>query len=575
MLSLFFWNASALASTHGSAPRQRVDTTNDSQPQSSNNASQEAKVRFRSSAILVQVPVVVVDQNGVPVRSLSKDDFELFEAKKSQKITVFQELGSSHSRFASLPTTPNTFTNELSGIEKPSGVVVFLIDTVNTPFLDQFYGRSELIRYLAGNVDSNQGVALALMDSQGLKMLHDVTQDPAELIQILKKLAGELPALQNVDAVSASPAAMRVGNETLAGNAGLYSDLRNFVIKGDVNIAHLQQDRASEATMRGLLSISWALAGIPGRKSLVWLTGGFPFYIDSDGAVPGGEMSTLYERALKATNDAQISIYPVDVRGLKVTGLDSSQSARHVGSAAIAGRNTRNWTQVTTFDTLREIAEMTGGRAFYNTNDLTSCFQRASADAAHYYLLGYYLDATNRNPGWRKLKVKVKRNDVEVRARAGYFVTNATINPDLTRNLDMKVAINSPFNSTGVPLTVQVNGSSAKADATNAGSPDKRNVDFWVQIAGEGIAVEPGAINRLDMELIAVAFAPNSTEPADSVSQNFTMSIPTDQLPQMRQQGVGYHNKLALSPGQYTVRFVVRDNVSGQVGSVSAPVIVP
>jgi len=542
-------------------------SNNSQQPQSSSNANQEAKVDFRSSTILVQIPVVVVDKNQAPVRNLSKDDFALFEGKKSPKIESFQELSSSRLQYAPIPKTPNTFTNELTRPEAPAGILVFLIDTVNSSFLDQSQGRRELIRYLANNLDSNQRVALVLMDSRGTKVLHDATQDPAELVQILRKLAGELPIEQDLAAVSESPTERLGADAARLGSLGPYSDLRNFVSGGDVNVARLQENRAIELTLHGLLGISWAVSGIQGRKSLIWLTGGFPFSIDADGAVPGGGLSTLYERALKATNDAEISIYPVDVRGLRSSSVDYSRAVRYPGWAGA-------FRPPTPFDTLREIAAMTGGQAFYNSNDLASCFQRASADAAHYYLLGYYLDSSNRRPGWRKLKVTVKRKDVEVRSRSGYFVTNATMNPDLTRKLDMTVALNSSFNSTGVPFTVRVNRS-PEADTPTTNPTEKSDVDFSVRIAGDGIALATGENSRLDVDLIAVAFAPSGSEPSGSILQNIAMSIPKDQLSQLREQGVRYHNKLTLPSGHYTVRFVVRNNISGQVGSVSGAVVVP
>ena len=76
---------------------------------------------------------------------------------------------------------------------------------------------------------------------------------------------------------------------------------------------------------------------------------------------------------------------------------------------------------------------MTGGKAFYNTNDLAASFKRAADDASSYYLVGYYLDTQHHNAGWRQLKVKVDKKDTEVRARKGFFVTNATLHSDLTK----------------------------------------------------------------------------------------------------------------------------------------------
>ena len=111
----------------------------------------------------------------------------------------------------------------------------------------------------------------------------------------------------------------------------------------------------------------------------------------------------------------------------------------------------RAWLQMNTIDTLNQFAEMTGGKAFYNTNDLATSFKRAADDASSYYLVGYYLDLKNNHAGWRSLKVKVDKKDTEVRARKGFFVTNATLHMDLTRSTDLNFALTSPIEGTGVP----------------------------------------------------------------------------------------------------------------------------
>jgi len=546
------------------------------------NANEESKVEFRSQTVLVEVPTVVVDKQGNPVHSLTKEDFEVLENNKLQKLAIFEEISSSNQRLAPEATPANTFTNGFAATQKSHGVTVLLLDTINTPFLDQTYGRKELIGYLAANVDPGQAFALVVMTSKGVRVLHQVTQDPSLLLQTLQKLNGELPAMQSVDIdTQAAAVTTALGNSPVSYSAGMnsYSDLRDFVINGDAEIARLQQDRAIEATMRGFLDISWALSGIPGRKSLVWATGGFPFYIDSPGAVPGGYLSLLYERAMKAMNDAQVSIYPVDVRGL----VNSSPSA-DVNTRVRAGRTAsqqvmvRNWLQGSTIDTLRDFAEMTGGRAFYNTNDIANSIHRAAADSASYYVLSYYLDTANNTPGWRKLKVKVNRKSVDVRSRNGFFVTNATVNPALSLKLDLDIAVNSPFDCTGLPLSVQWTDAppvdSKKTAATDANKTDKKKVAFLLRVAGSGVSIEPGTANRFNLDLLALAFTGKGTEIAANLEQNFTVSLADAQLPQFREQGVGCRHTLDLRPGKYTVRFVVRDNLSGRVGSISAPVTV-
>jgi hypothetical protein len=228
--------------------------------------------------------------------------------------------------------------------------------------------------------------------------------------------------------------------------------------------------------------------------------------------------------------------------------------------------NNRSWMQESSIDTLREFADMTGGKAFYNTNDLAASFKRAADDASSYYLVGYYLDTQNHNAGWRQLKIKVDKKDTEVRARKGFFVTNATLHLDVTHNSDMSYALTSPIEGTGVPLTVQWAGFT--------GEGDKKKAVFTAHMPPSSLAFDSDAPNKLNFDFAVVAFDDKSGKQAGQVDVIFAKSISEAQLAAERATGVGFKNGITLGPGKYTVRFVVRDNVTGKMGSVTAPLTV-
>jgi hypothetical protein len=309
------------------------------------------------------------------------------------------------------------------------------------------------------------------------------------------------------------------------------------------------------------------LSGVPGRKSLIWATGGFPFSMDSPATVPGGYLSLLYERTMLALSEAEISVYPVDIRGLTNNSMfaEGGRSGSVSGSTASRQLTNRGWLQQSKFDTLNEFADMTGGKAFYNTNDLSGSFQRAADDGSSYYMLGYYLDTHNTKPGWRSLKVKTGRKDFEVRARSGFFVTNSTMNPLLSRNVDMSNALHSPVEGTGVPVTVQW------LSVADAG--DKKKALFLAHMPAGSLSFDPAGRDQLNFDFAALAYDKNGKE-AGEASLSFTRPVPQDQLASVRANGIDFRNALQLTPGKYTVRFVVRDNVTGKVGSVTAPLTV-
>jgi VWFA-related protein len=545
-----------------------------------NSVNDEPRVEFRSQTVLIQVPVVITDKSGNHLHGLSKEDFTLLENGKPVNLANFEELTANSAPLAPPAATAGHFQNLTLAGPQPRNIVVVALDTVNTPFLDQAYGRKELIKFLANNVQPGQVLALMLITSQGLKVVQGLTGDPQRLIAALKRASGEISQLETVGTDAQADAATGdMPVTTFSPYSDPLSAIDSFVEYGDAVEAEFRQANAIETTMNAFLGISFSLSGVHGRKSLIWATGGFPFNMNSPETVPGGYLSQLYERTMLALNEAEVSVYPVDIRGLVNNSPFAEGNNRRVVTGLNASRQITNrvWLNQSKFDTLNDFADMTGGRAFYNTNDLAGSFRRAADDASSYYMLGYYLDTHNNKPGWRKLEVKLdKKKNVEVRARTGFFVTNATMNPLLSRNSDMTNALHSPIEGTGVPVTVQWLGITANAAggdkaADNAGN--KRKASFLAHMPAGSLSFDPAGRDQLNFDFAALAYDKNGKE-AGQAALTFTRPVPADQLASVRANGLDFRNALQLAPGQYTVRFVVRDNVTGKVGSVTAPLTV-
>jgi len=101
---------------------------------------------------------------------------------------------------------------------------------------------------------------------------------------------------------------------------------------------------------------------------------------------------------------------------------------------------------------------------------------------------------------------------------------------------------------------------------------DKKKVGFQIHLAGGSILIEEAHNNHFDLEFDAVAF--KKGESAGTFGKMMAGSINADALASVKATGVGFHDAMDLAPGQYTVRFVVRDNLTGKIGSVSAPLTV-
>jgi VWFA-related protein len=573
---------------HSSTGSSSVANSNASfgaSPTAINSADQEGKIKFHTQTILIQVPIVVTDKSGNHIHGLTKEDFRVLENGNEQKIATFEEIVTANTKLPAIAAKPGEFTNLALSDQQPRSVTVIALDTINTPFLDQANGRRELVKFLADNINSGQVLALMIMTSSGVRVVQNLTGDTEQLVQVLKKASGELPAMQGLgqDEGLGQDAATNaaVGNipdvslsATPTTTAGVQAQVNAFLTIGDALYAGYAQPKAVEDTLNAFLGIAWSLSGVPGRKALIWATGGFPFEISSPAQLPGGYNSALYERTMQALTAGQISVYPVDIRGLVNNSVNGSAvSTAGFTAGGTTGRGTvqrgRDWVLQSTILTLDEFADMTGGKAYHDTNDLASSFKRAADDGSSYYLASYYLDTHNNNAGWRQIKVKVDKKDTEVRAREGFFATNASMNPDVTRSTDLIYALSSPMEGTGVPLSVKWLGTS--------GDGAKKKTDFIIHMPADGVSIEASnGQNHLDFDFAAAAYV-NNGKPGKAVvttGKTVTANVADAQMASLRASGIDMKNALELGPGQYVVRVVIRDNVTGKIGSVTAPLTV-
>lgn len=540
-----------------------------------------AKISVQTNLVLV--PVVVTDKSGVHTPGLTKEDFEILENGKSRPIASFEEVKSTTNRPARTANPRGVYSNGLSADATPKRLTIFAVDLVNTPFMDQAYARQQLMKFLASRVSSQEPIALVAIQRNGIRVLHDFTSDPAVLVQALKRVTGQVPALTGTRGTDDT---MTFAAET----TGIFNNLQEFSTANTEYVA-LAEREAITVTLESFQHVAEAFAGVPGRKSLIWATAGFPFALDpvsgtimlphafsqgsttvtasmahsgNLGALPDNAQFTvgedlkslepLYQRTLQMLNDAGISVYPVDARGLMVffPGANVSQIRGYAAYKQAVFEATR--------DTMVGFADMTGGKAFYNRNDLDVAFQKAADDSAAYYMLGYYLDK-NAKPGWHKLQVKVKRSGTEVRARNGFFVTdNKKVD---NRKMDITLALISPLDYTALPLTVRWTGPQQAEGA-------KKKIHFQLNLRPAPNLVDTSNNNLVNLEVVAMVRT-STGNAADQFSQHIETNLQQDNLQVFQKDGLNYGNDVIVPAGEYNVRFVVRNNIDGRMGSVLAP----
>ncbi|HYX67936.1 MAG TPA: hypothetical protein VE825_02290, partial [Terriglobales bacterium] len=170
-------------------------------------------------------------------------------------------------------------------------------------------------------------------------------------------------------------------------------------------------------------------------------------------------------------------------------------------------------------------------------------------------------------PGWHKLKVKVDRGGVSVRERSGFYVLASKPGEKQEGGQDVAMALSSPLDYTAQPMVVRWTG-------TAAGTSGKKDASFLVILPPAAIPVDESDNNHVDVEFIAVARTPDGKNAA-TFDQEISANLKPDALAKFKVEGLRYGNKLQLAPGEYSVRFVVRDKLSGKMGSVTAPLQVP
>ena len=207
-------------------------------------------------------------------------------------------------------------------------------------------------------------------------------------------------------------------------------------------------------------------------------------------------------------------------------------------------------------------------------------------DSESSYLLGYYLDQ-NSTPGWHKLQVEVTRPGTHIRARAGFLVPKenaaqleaGATSPAVAQKKgappvqDVNLAMTSPLNYTGIPITVKwLNSGNLKPAATTGSDVGKMAVPFQIVLPAEAVRLASDD-SSISLEFVGLARSAHGEDAADFVKK-LDGKLKPDVAKRLLLAGIKFDSQMLLAPGYYNVRFVVRDNVDGRIGSVTAPVVV-
>ncbi|MGC1086872.1 MAG: VWA domain-containing protein [Candidatus Acidiferrum sp.] len=508
------------------------------------------------STHLVQIGVIVRDKNG-PVANLTKDDFSIFDHGKAEKINVFSvESGASAPPAQpARPLPPNTFSDlPQYGSNKPRSVTIVLLDNLNTlsgstpqPYETTPYwledhalanAKQHLMDFLK-QLDPGDRIAIyGLTDS--LHVLCDFACDRDQLMAVVS----------NYDATSKT---QREAAEPGSMHTPQGRDFNQHIDADMQSLAALNNQGRAEATMAALTAIANHVSDIPGRKNLLWLTANLPFSGEAIARVLGR---------------ANIAAYPVDARGLLPRSPTvSPEAGSNVGDAYVRGALGMNATPAETddpigVDAMQKMAEETGGHAFVNTNDLTGAIRDAVEDSAVTYMLGFYVPANALDGKFHELKVKVERSGVSLRYPRGYFALKDDQATQDERHNNFVTAIRSPLNSSSIPVQVKIS-------RVEEPLPHSLSVSGLIDIHNLRIERMPGF--HEGVVEIAIVEQDETGKILRQSSSRIALHFNEAQYAAVLKSGFTFHQFVQPQTGTTTLRFVVEDPATAQVGSIIVP----
>lgn len=552
----------------------------------SSSSSEVPAPTIRVTTHLVVVDVVVSDKQGNAIAGLHPEDFEVEENGKAQKISTFVPAGQNLA--AAQPLPPGIYSNRPQYREPGGPVTVMLLDAVNTAFSDQGYARRQMLSFVQQQLKPGQRMAIFTLTGS-LNVLQDFTSDPQILTAALQRYnpqsqefasvgraatsvaGGDPTAASTVAALDASTAPSHPGSDAgLRGGSAAQIAVAQAAVAAFAGAqAGYAEDQRAVLSLNALNSLARILGGLPGRKSIIWVTGNLPFslipenrsmtdaeleeslpslYTRRVGEHAAGSQAAQFRqshaediRELEARlGSAQVAVYPVDARGLTMSTSTESQQA------------------------MLDIAQETGGRAYINQNEIKFGVERAFADSAASYTLGYYPDNKKYDGKYRQIKVKVKRDGAGAQYRRGYYAVNPTelkgYNPDQA----VASALGDVVPSTLVAFTARVVPS-----ADNRSAKGKVGVDFLVD-ASTVSAEDASGGKKLNVAFYA-AILSSDGKMLGNRSMKVDQTFDANTYQQIVQHGLLLHMDLDPQQGGNQVRLGVQDNRTGLVGSLGAP----
>jgi VWFA-related protein len=515
--------------------------------------SAQGQYRVRVTSELVLVNVVVRDKKGNLIRGLKKEDFTLAEDGKRQDISTFD--------FEDVDQNgvPGPAENTITGAAGSGSLL--RAPAAEQAVLDARDRRLILLFFDFSAMDPEQ--IERCVDSA--KKFVQKQMQPADLVALVSLATNMSLDLDFTDdkpkvlkSLSAYTSSQGQGFDAGAeGSAEGAAETGGSFTPDDTDYNTFTADRK----LLALQSIMQSLGKINQKKSIIYFSNGI--------TQSGVDNQSALRAATAAAVKANVSIYPLDVRGLQAfpPGGEAQNASLH-GQSAYNGNAVFNDlnSNANSQETLSTLADDTGGKAFFDSNDFSGVFSQVQKDTSAYYVLGFTSTNPLKDGRFRHLRVQLNHQDVKLEYRSGYYAGRDFQHLNRTdREQQMTDELEAELPQTDV--------------AVFAGASYFRRDDSHYYLAVS--LVIPGS----QIPFVQAKDKDNAT--IDIIGQvqakgrlpvgnlRDTVKLALDSAQQVRRKNVQYNTGFLLAPGSYHLKFVVRENQTGRLGTFETDVQIP
>jgi VWFA-related protein len=516
-------------------------------------SQQQSDYVFRTGSELVLVNVTVRDKNGNFVKGLKPENFTILEDNKPQKVISFD--------VENVDAVPATNVAQAKPLAEPAP------EQSNQPTspadaAKQFKDRRLIVLFFDLSAMEPDEIDHAVTSAEHYV---DTQMAPADLVSIVS-LGSSLLVNQDFTAdrdllkkqlQQFSSGSGQGFDEGTTGTTEGTPDTGQPFTADDTEYNIFNTDRRLEA----LRSVAEKLSHVQQKKSLIYFSSG----MDRTGIENQSELRAAVNAAVRSN----LAIYTMDMRGLQaLVAGGEAQNASLRGVSAYSGQSTINAlnSNFTTQETLVTLASDTGGRAFLDSNDFTKIFKGVQQDTSTYYLIGYHSTNIARDGRYRRIVVKCSVPGVKIDYRRGYYAPadyQHSTKDDKERQLEEELASEMP--ATDLPLYLGV--AYFRLDG------NKFFVPVSLVVPGSQIPfVRSSDRDKATLDVIGMVLD-NEHHPLNRIRDTVKLAVSTST--EVQKKNVQYDTGMSLLSGKYHLKFVVRENQTGRMGSFETDIAIP